>query len=55
MSGDAVDRYRQRIDDFTREAALRSRRVAMDYALVPATSDAIDFTLRRLVTMGALR
>ena len=55
MSGEAVDRYRQRIAAFTEDAARRSQRAGMDHVLVRADDGALEAALRNLVSAGVLR
>ena len=55
MSGDAIDRYRERMDRFVADAGRRASRVRMDYVLVRAEDGAIESTLRTLVVAGLLR
>lgn len=55
MSGDAVDRYRSRVQDFTAEAARRCRRVGLDYVLATADTAVLERTLRQLVAGGVAR
>ncbi len=55
MSGDAIDRYRERMRGFMSEAARRCRRVGLDY--VPAIADpgVLERALRQLVADGVAR
>jgi uncharacterized protein (DUF58 family) len=55
MSGDAIDRYRERMRGFMTEAARRCRRVGLDY--VPAIADpgVLERALRQLVAGGVVR
>ncbi|HEX9645605.1 MAG TPA: DUF58 domain-containing protein [Acidimicrobiia bacterium] len=55
LSDDAVKRYRARMASFLEEAAGRARRAGMDHILVPARPDALQATLRELVTAGVVR
>ncbi|MDH3540236.1 MAG: DUF58 domain-containing protein [Acidimicrobiia bacterium] len=55
MSGDAVDRYRQRMQSFMSDAARRCRRVGLDYVQATADADILDRALRQLVTGGLVR
>jgi uncharacterized protein (DUF58 family) len=55
ISGDAADRYRERIRRFLAEAAGRARRAGMDYVLVTAQPGAVDDALRGLVATGLVR
>ena len=55
ISGDAADRYRERIRRFLDEAAGRARRVGMDHILVVAQPGAVDAALRDLVATGMVR
>ena len=55
MSGDAVDRYRERVQEFVQEAARRCRRVGLEYVLATADADVLNRTLREMVAGGVVR
>ena len=55
MSGDAVERYRERVSEFVAGAARRCRRVGLDYVLATADAEVLDRTLRQLVAGGTVR
>ncbi len=55
MSGDAVERYKDRVQEFVGEAARRCRRVGLDYVLATADTEVLDRTLRQLVAGGTVR
>jgi uncharacterized protein (DUF58 family) len=55
ISGDAVERYRERMAAFLDEAGGRARRVGMEHVLVTAEAGAIDAALRDLVAVGMVR
>lgn len=55
MSGDAIDRYRERMRDFMAEAARRCRRVGLDYVPAIADPDVLERALRQLVAAGVAR
>ena len=55
MSGDAVGRYKERVQEFITEAARRCRRVGLDYVLATADSEVLNRTLRELVAGGTVR
>ncbi|MGD2051964.1 MAG: DUF58 domain-containing protein [Acidimicrobiia bacterium] len=51
----AMARYRERLDGFVAEAALRARRVRMDHVTVVARPGALEATLGALVASGVVR
>jgi uncharacterized protein (DUF58 family) len=55
MSGDAIERYRQRMQQFVGSAARRCRRVGLDYVQATADGGVLDRALRELVAGGAVR
>ena len=55
MSGDAIDRYRGRVEAFMTNAAKRCRRSGLEYVQVTADAGAIDRALRSLVASGLVR
>lgn len=55
MSGDAVDRYRERVRGFVTDAARRCRRVGLEYVQATADTAVLDRTLRQLVAGGVVR
>ncbi|MCP3975016.1 MAG: DUF58 domain-containing protein [bacterium] len=55
MSGDAVERYKARVQGFAGEASRRCRRVGLDYVLATADTEVLDRTLRQLVAGGTVR
>lgn len=55
MSGDAVDRYRDRMAGFVTEAARRCRRVGLEYVQVTADGAALERALRSMVASGVVR
>lgn len=54
-SSDTMSHYRDVLDGFLDEAALRARRRGLEYVLVPSTVDAIEATLRALATRQLVR
>ena len=55
MSGDAIDRYRERVQSFIDDAARRCRRVGLEYVQATADAGVLDRALRSLVASGAVR
>jgi uncharacterized protein (DUF58 family) len=51
----AVARYRERLDGFVANAALRARRVRMEHVMVVARPGVLEETLRALVASGVVR
>ena len=55
MSGDAVDRYRERVQGFVSDAARRCRRVGLEYVQATADESVLDRALRTMVSAGVVR
>lgn len=55
MSGDAVDRYRDRMRGFVTAAAKRCRRVGLEYVQATADEAALERALRAMVGSGVVR
>ena len=55
MSGDAVDRYRDRMRSFVGDAARRCRRVGLEYVQATADEAVLDRALRAMVASGVVR
>lgn len=55
MSGDAVDRYKERMQGFVGDAAKRCRRVGLEYVLATAQPGAVEHALRAMVSGGVVR